>query len=85
MRADEIRTHLRKEPFQPLRVFISEGSHYDVCHPELMFVTQREIIIGLEAGNGDIPERSVYIDPIHITRIEPVKQMKRKRTKKRTK
>lgn len=85
MRPDEIRAHLRKEPFTPIRVYISDGSHYEVRHPEMMFVTRAEIVIGLDSENGDIPERSVYCDPLHITRIEPINGKNTTRKKRRKK
>jgi hypothetical protein len=72
MRADEISKHIRRQPFRPLRVYISDGSSYDVRHPELMYVSRTEVVIGLEPGDDVIPERSVYCDPVHITRIEPI-------------
>ena len=72
MRAEEIRKHIRTQPFRPIRVYVSDGVSYDVRHPEMMYVSRTEVIIGLDAGNGDIPERSVYCDPVHITRIEPL-------------
>lgn len=84
MRPNEIQAHLRKQPFRPIRVYVSDGSSYDICHPELMFVTRTEVVIGLDPGDGDIPERSAYCDPIRITRIEPLDGTKRKRGPKRT-
>jgi hypothetical protein len=72
MRADEISKHLRRQPFRPIRVYVSDGSAYDVRHPELMFVSRSEVVIGLDPGTDVIPERSVYCDPVHITRIEPI-------------
>ena len=72
MRADEIRAHLRRQPFRPIRVHISDGSSYEVPHPEFAFVSRNEVVIGLDSGDDEIPERSVYCDPIHITRIEPI-------------
>ena len=72
MRADEIRAHLRKEPFRPIRIYISDGASYDVRHPELVLVTRTEVRIAFDAGEDDIPERSAYCDPVHITRIEPI-------------
>lgn len=83
MRAEEIRAHVRKHPFRPIRVYISDGSSYDVRHPALMFVTRREVIIALDPGNDAVPERSVYCDPVQITRIEPLDGEKRKGTSKR--
>ena len=86
MRPDEIREHLRKQPFQPIRLFVSDGPHYDVRHPELMFVTRTEVVIGLDAKKNGLPERSAYIDPVHITRIESIngtKAPRRTGTKKK--
>lgn len=72
MRPDEIRAHLRREPFRPIRIYISDGSSYDVRRPELMFVSRAEVVIGLDAGDDELPERCVYCDPLHITRIQPL-------------
>ncbi|UCC32474.1 MAG: hypothetical protein JSU86_09365 [Phycisphaerales bacterium] len=78
MRADKIRSHLRKQPFRPVRIYVSDGSSYDVRHPELMLVTRTEVVIALDPGDDAIPERSVYCDPVHVTRIEPLDRNKRK-------
>jgi hypothetical protein len=72
MRPDEIRAHLHKHPFVPIRVFLSDGSHYDVYHRDFMLVSRAEVVIGLNAGADELPERNAYLDPVHITRIEPV-------------
>jgi hypothetical protein len=77
VRALEVQPHVRKRPFVPIRIFLSDGSKHDVRHPEFIFVTQREIAIGTPSHGDEIPERSVYIDPIHITRIEPINGKKR--------
>jgi hypothetical protein len=72
MRLDEIRTHWHKHPFIPIRVFVSDGSHYDVHHPDFMLLSRAEVVIGLDAGADQVPERNAYLDPVHITRIEPI-------------
>ena len=82
MRPDDIRAHLRREPFQPIRVYVSDGSKYDVRHPELMLVTRSEVIVALDPGDDEIPEHKVFCDPVHITRIEPVNGRKRKPRRK---
>ena len=82
MRAQEIHAHARKRPFVPIRLFLSDGSSHDVRHPEFILVMQREVVIGTPARGDEIPERAVYIDPIHITRIEPING-KRRRAKSR--
>ncbi len=84
MRPTEIQAHLRKQPFRPIRVYISDGSSCDVRHPEMAIVSRTEVVIALYAGDDDIPERFAYCDPVHITRIEPLDGAKRKRAPKRT-
>ena len=85
MRAEEIRNHLRREPFRPFRVYLSNGMSYDVRHPELMAVSRREVVIALEVGEDDLPERFAYCDPVHVTNIEPLDGSKptRRTTKRR--
>lgn len=80
MRPDDIRTHLRRQPFQPLRIYISDGSKYEVRHPELMLVTRTEVVIALDPGSDKIPEHKIFCDPVHITQIEPVNGHRRKRS-----
>ena len=76
MRPEDIRERLRKRPFQPIRLFLSDGAHYDVWHPDIMVVGRTEVIMGMPTGNGkpdeDLPERFASIDPIHVVRIEPI-------------
>jgi len=71
MRPDDLREHLRRSPFQPLRVYLSDGSSYEVRHPEMMLVTRSEVIIAIDPGDDAVPEKKVFCDPIHITRVEP--------------
>jgi len=72
VRPDEIRAHLHKHPFVPIRVFVSDGSHYDVVHHDFMLVSRSEVIIGLSKNPEEIPDKKAYLDPVHITRIEPL-------------
>jgi len=72
MNVVEIQHHLRREPFLPLRVFLSDGSHHDIRHPEMAMVSRREVVIAVRLSKGEVPERLVYCDPLHITRIEPL-------------
>ncbi len=79
MNPTQILQHLRREPFRPIRICLSDGASYDVRHPELALVTQTEVAIALGPGKGEVPERMVYCDPLHITRIEPLDGTKPKR------
>ncbi len=50
---------------------MSDGSNYEVRHPELAIVQRREVIIALPQVRDQVAERLAYCDPLHITRIEP--------------
>jgi hypothetical protein len=79
MRPTDLLEHLRKQPFQPIRVFISDGKSYDVRHPEMMLITRTEVVIALDPGVDEVPERKAYCDPVHITRVEPIDGHARRR------
>ena len=72
MTPESIQEHLRRQPFRPFRVFLSDGSEYAVRHPEMVVVMRREVVIALPQRGRQLPERAVYCDPLHITRIEPI-------------
>ena len=72
MRTEEIRKLLKKEPFRPFRVFLSNGKSYDVTHPELAVVGTHDMFLGLQAEGL---EPGVYghfalVTLIHINNIE---------------
>ena len=70
--AEQILAHLRKQPFEPFRIFMSDGSSYEVRHPELAMVRRREVVIALPQVPDRLAERFAYCDLLHITRIEPI-------------
>ena len=73
MHAEEVRAHVRQHPFVPFRLYVSDGARYDVLHHDFVFVTARRIMVAIGAPTADhLPQRSVEIDPLHITRIEPL-------------
>ncbi len=72
MIAREILERLRQSPFYGLRVHLSDGQMYEIRHPDMMLVTKTVVVIALPGVTDDVPERTVYCDPVHITRIEPL-------------
>ena len=72
MRASEILVHQRTRPFRAIRIHLSDGASYEVRHPEMMAVTTSVIFIAQPPEKDGVPERSVYCDPLHVTRIEPI-------------
>ena len=72
MTPETIQKHLLHHPFQPFRVCLSDGVSYEVLQPEMVFVAQREVIIGLPKHGERFPRHLVDCDMLHITRIEPI-------------
>jgi hypothetical protein len=75
-----LREKLNTRPFQPFRVFLSDGSHCDVPHPEFAWVWGARLFVGVAARNGnavDAPMRELSI--LHVTRLEDLPQRKPKK------
>lgn len=72
MRPDDLRRLLTQQPFCPFRVFVSDGSTYDITHPEVAMVVHMSLRIALRpAGIMDAPrQRFAFVSVIHITRVE---------------
>jgi hypothetical protein len=78
MRAEEINTHARKHPFEPFRIFLSDGSSLDVRHSELIVVTRTNVYVAIPSRRGGLPDKSVWVDPIHVTRVELINGHRRR-------
>ncbi len=74
MRPEDVLQLLRARPFQPFMFYMSDGTAYEIRHPELAIVERSKVIVGVPGPQGpDGPvEHSVFCALIHITRIEPV-------------
>ncbi len=81
MRRDELIEALRVRPFQPIRLYLTDGGRFDIRHPELLMVTRHAAIVGLpETGSGQSAsgypsiDRHTVVDLLHITRYEQLPQ-----------
>jgi hypothetical protein len=72
MRPDDVRQLLQQRPFFPFRLYVSDGSHYDVTHPEAASIQRGAVRVGLPAGGVMHPpgERVAFVSFIHLCRIE---------------
>ena len=74
MAPEEIATALRRQPFVPFRMTLTEGSTYEVRHPELCMIGRRSAIIGTTSRDDPdrLFDRSVTLDLLHIVKLEPL-------------
>jgi hypothetical protein len=66
---------LRKKPFEPFRLVTSDGTCYDIRHPDLVSVTLTEAIVGFPdpAGSGAW-SRFDIVGLEHVVRLEQLPQ-----------
>ena len=71
MRQNEILDPLQTRPFRPLRIHVSDGSVYEVRHPELVHLTRSSVLIctPLEGHPPAVIERFNLVDQLHVTQI----------------
>lgn len=74
MRPEDVQLELRKQPFRPFRIHLTDGTHFDILHPELAVVGLSSIFIGRPTPGVDklFYDDYVFVSVQHITRIEPL-------------
>jgi hypothetical protein len=74
MRPDDILGLLRARPFEPFRVYLSDGAIYEIWHPDMAIVQRSQVTVAVPGPTGpDGPaERTVNCALVHITRTETV-------------
>ena len=72
MPPEEILKLTRRVPFEPFRIRLSNGSVYEIRHPEAVLVERRVIVIGLSGQpNAQAPfERSDIVPLLHVAQLE---------------
>ena len=74
MTSDTLFSRIREKPFKSFRLNTSDGKHYDVTHPEMIYVGKSRIVVALyQAGENpdeEAAERDVVISPLHVASLE---------------
>jgi hypothetical protein len=67
----QLRELNRAQPFEPYRIFLSDGTHHDVVHPEFIWVGARACHLGIpDADEVGLLSRVIRISTIHITSVK---------------
>ena len=71
-RMQDIVDTLKKQPFRPFRIHVTDGAHFDVHHPEFVMVTTNQIMVFTPFPNYPYPAFQNYdsVAMIHVTRLE---------------
>lgn len=72
MRPEDILELLRAMPFEPFRLHLSDGSSFDIRHPDMAIVQRSKVTVGVPGDAGEMGpvERTVNCALVHITRTE---------------
>jgi hypothetical protein len=81
VRPEDVLELLREQPFEPFRIYLSDGATFDIWHPDLAIVQRSQVVVGVPGPEGpDGPaERTVNCALIHITRTEAINGARRGR------
>jgi len=73
MTSEELRDVTRQQPFAPFRLVMTDGTGFEVRHPDLLWVRRRSAMVGLTGQPGQtFFERAVRVDLLHVIRVEPL-------------
>jgi hypothetical protein len=70
MRPEDLRDVLRRQPFVPFRIHMTDGRAFDVSHPEFVLVYRTYFDVAIPSRKDGIMERSERAALIHIVSVE---------------
>ena len=74
MEVETLRKYRRQEPFQPLRLHLTDGSSIEVRHPQLLLIATRMILVGTPSPRHpeypDVAEKTRMLTPDQIVSVE---------------
>ena len=70
MPPQEIRKFALDEPFIPFRLYVTDGSSYEIRHPIEIQVFPMQVSIAINPDDAGLYQSSVRVAPNHVTRIE---------------
>lgn len=73
MRPEDVREHVVKQPFEPFRIYMSDGATFDVTHHDSCLITRSSVYVVIpDPKDRWMVDRLAHCALIHITRIEPL-------------
>ncbi len=73
MRPEDVHEHVAAQPFKPFRIFMSDGTTFDIRHPELCLIGCSSLHVAIpDRKRSWMADRVSHCALIHVTRIEPI-------------
>ena len=71
MSADDLLERIRRRPFIPFVLVATDGTRYEIRHPELLMPGRRYVTIGIPARPEEaVADRTVLLSLLHLQRLE---------------
>jgi hypothetical protein len=71
MTATDLVKQVRKRPFVPFKMVVSEGGEYPVRHPDQVIVARDHVSVGIKKDpDQEYYDYTVFIDLLHVVRLE---------------
>lgn len=73
MPPEQLLQALRQRPFVPFRIHLTDGTVYEIRHPEMVLPGLRAAVIGLASDPAQpLFARTETVALLHIVRLEPL-------------
>jgi hypothetical protein len=64
---------VRSRPFEPFRIVTTDGTSYDIRHPDFVMVGLGSVVVGYpDVNNPQLYARTHQVSLRHIVRLEPI-------------
>ena len=71
MSYEDLLERIRQRPFVPFVVVTTDGTKYEVRHPEMLMPGRRTVIVGLPDDPATpVFDRHVIVSMLHVQRLE---------------
>jgi hypothetical protein len=75
MPLEDILALLRRRPFVPFLLHLTDGTSHEVRHPELLMPGARSLVLGIPADPAvAVYARTETIALVHVVRLQPLEQ-----------
>jgi len=68
--AKDIKELMETKPFRPFKIYLSDGSSYEVSNHDMALVSKNYVEVGIRPDTDGIVERIVSCAILHISRID---------------
>ncbi len=72
---DKMLKRIRKTPFRPFRLHLSDGRSFDIHYPQMILVTKLRLVVGIPRRHNPDPMIADHFERVdwpEITKIEPL-------------